>query len=111
MPPTESGCSTSYSKRKARECKKGGTDLKTHTAIWCPPYPRIDSSKPIGKRNFLSSPTSICELVHKTNCLHKPPKPVDFSLEKKEGKNEKNLYIHNSSNGTDGLYVISGSDI
>jgi hypothetical protein len=50
-------------------------------------------------------------MVHKINCLHKPPKPVDFSLEKKEGKNEKNLYIDNSSNGIDGLYVISGSDI
>jgi hypothetical protein len=36
---------------------------------------------------------------------------VEFSLEKKEGKNEKDLYIHDYSDGTDGLYVISGPDI
>jgi hypothetical protein len=36
---------------------------------------------------------------------------MDLSLEKKEGKNEKDLYIHNSSHGADGLYVISGPDI
>jgi hypothetical protein len=50
-------------------------------------------------------------MVHKVNCLLKPPKPVDFSLEKKEGKNEKDLYIHNHIDGTDSLYVISGPDI
>jgi hypothetical protein len=36
---------------------------------------------------------------------------VDFSLEKKEGKNEKDLFIHNNFDGTDSMYVISGSDI
>jgi hypothetical protein len=72
---------------------------------------RLRCSTSFSKRNFLSSPTSICEMVHKINCLHKPPRLVDFSLQQKEGKNEKNLYIHNSSNGTDSLYVISGSDI
>jgi hypothetical protein len=50
-------------------------------------------------------------MTHKTIWLHKPPKLVDLSLEKKEGKNEKDLYIHNSSHGTDGLYVTSGPDI
>jgi putative hemolysin len=28
----------------------------------------------------------MCEIVHKINCLHKPPQPVDFSLQLKEGK-------------------------
>jgi hypothetical protein len=50
-------------------------------------------------------------MAQKTTWLHKPPKLVDLSEQKKEGKNEKDLYIHNSSHGTDGLYVISGSDI
>jgi hypothetical protein len=50
-------------------------------------------------------------MVHKINCLHKPPKLVDLSQQKKEGKNEKNLYIHNHIDGTDGLHVISGPDI
>jgi hypothetical protein len=53
----------------------------------------------------------MCEMVHKINCLHKPPRLVDFSLEKKEGKNEKDHYIHNHFDGTDGLYVTSGPDI
>ncbi len=53
----------------------------------------------------------MCEVVHKINSLDKPPKLVDFSLEKKEGKNEKDLYIHNRFDGTDSLYVISNPDI
>jgi hypothetical protein len=53
----------------------------------------------------------MCEMVHKINCLHKPPRLVDFSLQQKEGKNEKDRYIHNHIDGTDSLHVISGPDI
>ena len=42
-------------------------------------------------------------MVHKINCLHKPPRLVDFSLQQKEGKNEKYLYIRNHFDGTDSL--------
>jgi len=63
------------------------------------------------KRNKSNPPSSMCEMAHKTIWLHKPTKLVDLSLEKKEGKNEKDLYIHNSSHGTGGLYVTSGPDI
>jgi hypothetical protein len=50
-------------------------------------------------------------MVHNKNRLHKPPRLVDFSLQQKEGKNEKDRYIHNHIDGTDSLYVISGPDI
>jgi hypothetical protein len=53
----------------------------------------------------------MCELVHKINYHYLPPKQVEFSTQKKEGKNEKNLYIHNHIDGTDSLYVTSGPDI
>ena len=53
----------------------------------------------------------MCEMVYKINFLHKPPRLVDFSLQMKEGKNEKDLYIHNHIDGTNGLYVISGPGI
>jgi hypothetical protein len=53
----------------------------------------------------------MCEIVHKINYLYQPPKLVEFSTQKKEGKNEKNLYIHNHIDGTDSLYVTSGPDI
>jgi hypothetical protein len=52
----------------------------------------------------------LCELVQE-KYLHKPPRLVTLSEQKKEGKNKKDLYIHNSSHGTDGLYVTSGPDI
>jgi hypothetical protein len=42
-------------------------------------------------------------MVHKINCLHKPPRLVDFSLQQKEGKNEKYLYIRNHFDGADSL--------
>jgi hypothetical protein len=42
-------------------------------------------------------------MVHKINCLHKPPRLVDLSLQQKEGKIEKDLYIHNDFDGTDSL--------
>jgi hypothetical protein len=53
----------------------------------------------------------MCEMVHKINHLYGPPGLVEFSTQKKEGKNEKDLYIHNSFDGADGLYVIPGPDI
>jgi hypothetical protein len=43
--------------------------------------------------------------------LHKPPRLVDLSEQKEEGRNEKDLRIHNHLDGTDSMYVISGSDI
>jgi hypothetical protein len=58
---------------------------------------------PSEKRNFLNFPTSVCEMVHKTHCLHQLPRLVVFSLEKKEGKNEKDLYIRNYFDGADSL--------
>jgi uncharacterized protein len=33
----------------------------------------------------------VCEMVHKTNCLHKPPRLVDFSQQQKKGK-MKNIF-------------------
>jgi hypothetical protein len=48
-------------------------------------------------------------MVHKINCLHKPPRLVDFSLQQKEGKNEKDRYIHNHIDGTDSLHGAPGS--
>ena len=75
------------------------------------PATGVNLHKSIKKRNTTNSPSSVCEMAQKTTRLHKPPKLVDLSEQKKEGKNEKDLYIHNSSHGTDGLYVISGSDI
>jgi len=53
----------------------------------------------------------MCEMLHKINCLHKPPNLVDISLQKEEGKNEKDRYIHYYIDGTDSLYVISDPDI
>jgi hypothetical protein len=52
------------------------------------PTPGLILYKTIIKRNYLSSPTSVCEMVHNTNSLHQPPKLVEFSTQKKEGKNE-----------------------
>ena len=51
----------------------------------------------------------MCEMVHKTNCLHKPPRLVDFSLPHREEKNEKYLYIRNYYDGADSLHSASDS--
>jgi hypothetical protein len=67
--------------------------------------------KTIRKRNIFNSPASVCEMVHKINCPHKPPRLVGFSLQQEEGKNEKTLYIHNSFVSPDSLYITSGPDI
>ena len=48
-------------------------------------------------------------MVHKINCLHKPPRLVDFSLQQKEGKNEKDLYIRNHFDGADSLHSAPDS--
>jgi hypothetical protein len=53
----------------------------------------------------------LCEIGHKRNWLHKPPGLVEYSFQKEEGKNEKDLYVHNNIVGTDCLYVTSGPDI
>jgi hypothetical protein len=75
------------------------------------PTPGLILQKTITERNMFHSLSSVCEMVHKINRLHKPPKLVEFSTQKKEGKNEKDLYIHNYYDGTDSLYVTSGPDI
>jgi hypothetical protein len=74
------------------------------------PTPGLILQETIIKRNIFNSPTSICEMAHKINCLHKPPRLVDFSLQMKEGKNEKDLYIHNNFNSTDSLHSAPGPD-
>lgn len=51
----------------------------------------------------------MCEMMHKTNCLYKSPRLVDFSLSHKEGKNGKNLYIHNDFDGIDSLHSAPDS--
>jgi hypothetical protein len=73
--------------------------------------PGLILQKTIIERNIFHSLSSVCEMVHRINCLHKPPIPVEFSLEKKEGKNEKDLDIHDYFVGTDSLHVLSGPDI
>jgi hypothetical protein len=75
------------------------------------PTPGLILQKTLIKRNLFSPPSSVCEMAHKVNWLHKPPRLVDFSTQQKEGKNEKNLYIHDHFVGTDSLYVSSGPDI
>jgi hypothetical protein len=52
----------------------------------------------------------MCELVHKINCRHKPPGLENFSLQQKEGKDEKNLYDHDYIVGTDSLHNAPNSD-
>ena len=43
--------------------------------------------------------------------IWQPGKLNKNHIHKKEGKNEKDLYIHTNFDGTDSLYVISGPDI
>jgi hypothetical protein len=76
-----------------------------------PPAPGVNLHKTIIKGNIVKYPSSVCEIVHKINCLHKSPRLADLSLQQKEGKNEKDLHIHNNFDGTDNLHVISGPDI
>jgi hypothetical protein len=49
-------------------------------------------------------------MVHKINYLYQPPKLVEFSTQKKEGKNEKDHYIYNHFDGTDSLHSAPGPD-
>jgi putative hemolysin len=55
------------------------------------PTPELFPQNPSKKRNFINSPSSVCEMLHKINCLHKPPRLVDFSLQPKERK-MKNIF-------------------
>jgi hypothetical protein len=48
-------------------------------------------------------------MVHKINCLHKPPRLVVFSPQQKEGKNEKYLYIRNHFDGANSLHSAQDS--
>ena len=52
----------------------------------------------------------MCELMHKIDHLYQPPKLVEFSTQKKEGKNEKNLYDHDLIDDTDSLLGVPGSE-
>ena len=49
-------------------------------------------------------------MLHKINCLHKPPRLVDFSLQLKEGKYEKNLDDLDYFVGYDSLYRAAGQN-
>jgi hypothetical protein len=51
------------------------------------------------------------EMMHKVNCLHKPPRPVKFALQHKEGKNEKYPTIRNHFDGADSLLSVPGPKI
>jgi putative hemolysin len=53
------------------------------------PAPGLTLQKTIRTRNIFSSPSSICELVHKINCLHKPPRLVYLSRKEKKEKMKK----------------------
>jgi hypothetical protein len=72
------------------------------------PAPGLILQNPSEKGTFLIL-QRLCEMVHKINCLHKPPRLVVFSLQQKEGKNEKDLYIRNHRNGLDSLHSAADS--
>jgi hypothetical protein len=74
------------------------------------PAPGLILQKTNIKRNKYDSPSSVCEMVHKINCLHKLPGLVNFSQQQKEGKNEKDLTIHNDFDGVDSLHSAPGPD-
>ena len=72
------------------------------------PTPGLILQNPSEKGTFLIL-HRLCEMAHKTNCLHKPPRLVDFSLQQKEGKSEKDLYIRNHFDGADSLHSAPDS--
>jgi hypothetical protein len=49
-------------------------------------------------------------MVHKINYLYQPPKLVEFSTQKKEGKNEKDHSIHDRIDDTGSLHCALGPD-
>jgi hypothetical protein len=71
------------------------------------PTPGLILQNPSKKGTFLI-PHRLCEMVHKINCLHKPPRPMEFSLQHKEEENEKFLTIRNHFDGADSLLSVPG---
>ena len=73
------------------------------------PTPGLILQNPSEKGTFLILQRLACEMVHKINCLHELPRLVDFSLQQKERKNEKHLYIRNHFDGADSLHSAPDS--
>jgi hypothetical protein len=50
------------------------------------PAPGVNLQKTIIKGNIFKYPSSVCEMVHKINCLHKSSKLVEISATERRKK-------------------------